>query len=128
MRFVVPVSDFLALVETVCGDVVTTVDFTCSLVCRQRWACERVVCATLISARTRYLTLEYVTAARSLGVSEHKIILKHILPNALIAAITFIPFIITSAIISLTALPLLCRRIRGLLNISPLPLLLLDHR
>jgi len=51
--------------------------------------------------------LEYVTAARSLGVSEHKIILKHILPNALIAAITFIPFIITSSIISLTALDFL---------------------
>jgi microcin C transport system permease protein len=64
----------------------------------------------VIPVRAEFLKarkLEYVTAARSLGVSEKKIILKHILPNALIASVTFIPFIITSSIISLTALDFL---------------------
>lgn len=51
--------------------------------------------------------LEYVLAAKSFGVSESRIIFRHILPNSLIAAVTFIPFIFSSSIISLTALDFL---------------------
>ncbi len=51
--------------------------------------------------------LEYVIAARAMGVSELNIILKHILPNALIATFTFLPFILSGSIVSLTALDFL---------------------
>ena len=49
----------------------------------------------------------YVLAARSLGVSNTKIIFKHILPNAMVATITFLPFILSGSITSLTALDFL---------------------
>ena len=49
----------------------------------------------------------YVLAARALGVSNTKIILKHILPNAMVATITFLPFILSGSITSLTALDFL---------------------
>lgn len=51
--------------------------------------------------------LEYVKAARSLGVKEYQIIFRHILPNALVATLTFLPFILSSSIISLTSLDFL---------------------
>jgi microcin C transport system permease protein len=51
--------------------------------------------------------LEYVTAARALGLSDGKIMFKHILPNAMVATLTFLPFRLTSAITSLTALDFL---------------------
>ncbi len=51
--------------------------------------------------------LEYVLAAKAFGVSELRIIFKHILPNALVASITFLPFILSSSIVSLTALDFL---------------------
>ncbi|MGD9638183.1 MAG: ABC transporter permease [Alphaproteobacteria bacterium] len=50
---------------------------------------------------------DYVRAARALGVSDTKIIIKHVLPNAMIATITFMPFILSAAITSLTALDFL---------------------
>lgn len=55
--------------------------------------------------RTR--NFEFVKAAKVLGVSNWRIIYRHILPNAIIAAVTFIPFIISEAIVSLTALDFL---------------------
>ena len=55
--------------------------------------------------RTR--NFEFVKAARILGVSNWRIIYRHILPNALVATITFIPFLISEAIVALTALDFL---------------------
>jgi microcin C transport system permease protein len=51
--------------------------------------------------------LDYVRAARALGVGDATIMWRHILPNALVAAFTMIPFILTGAITSLTALDFL---------------------
>ena len=51
--------------------------------------------------------LEYVDAARVLGVSNPMIMLRHILPNALVASLTFIPFMVTGAVTTLTALDFL---------------------
>jgi microcin C transport system permease protein len=50
---------------------------------------------------------DYVTAAKALGVSERKIIFKHILPNSLVATISMMPFIISSGVTALTALDFL---------------------
>ncbi|MDO4184682.1 MAG: ABC transporter permease [Rhodospirillales bacterium] len=55
--------------------------------------------------RTR--NFEFVKAARVLGVSNWRIIYRHILPNALVATITFIPFLISEAIVAFTALDFL---------------------
>ena len=55
--------------------------------------------------RTR--NFEFVKAAQALGVSNFRIMFKHILPNALVASITFIPFILSESIIALTALDFL---------------------
>lgn len=52
-------------------------------------------------------TLEYVTAARALGVSELSIMLKHILPNAMISTLTFLPFILSGSVVTLTSLDFL---------------------
>lgn len=51
--------------------------------------------------------LEYVTAARALGISNTAILLRHILPNASVAALTFLPFLMTGAITTLTSLDFL---------------------
>ena len=55
--------------------------------------------------RTR--NFEFVKAARVLGISNWRIIYRHILPNALVAAVTFVPFLISEAIVALTALDFL---------------------
>lgn len=55
----------------------------------------------------RARNFEYVMAAKSLGVDNFTIIRRHILPNALVATITFVPFILSEAIVSLTALDFL---------------------
>ncbi len=47
---------------------------------------------------------EYVRAARALGLTNSQIMFKHILPNALVATVTFAPFILDGAIAALTAL------------------------
>lgn len=47
---------------------------------------------------------EYVRAARALGLSDARIMFKHILPNAMVATVTFMPFILSGSITSLTAL------------------------
>ena len=47
---------------------------------------------------------EYVRAARALGLTNCQIMYKHILPNAMVATVTFAPFILDGAIAALTAL------------------------
>lgn len=51
--------------------------------------------------------LEYVRAARALGMQNSAIMYRHILPNAMISTMTFMPFILTGAIGTLTALDFL---------------------
>ena len=51
--------------------------------------------------------LAYVKAARGLGLAEMAIIWRHILPNALVATLTFLPFIFSGNLILLTALDFL---------------------
>jgi microcin C transport system permease protein len=51
--------------------------------------------------------LEYVKAAKALGLPDTGIMFKHILPNAMVATITFMPFILTGSITTLTALDFL---------------------
>lgn len=55
----------------------------------------------------RARNLDYVRAAQALGVSHHKIIVKHILPNAMSSSLSQIPFMLTANIIALTALDFL---------------------
>ncbi|PZA09122.1 ABC transporter permease [Rhodopseudomonas palustris] len=50
---------------------------------------------------------EYIMAARALGVSNVKIMLRHLLPNAMVATMTFLPFIVSSSVMTLTALDFL---------------------
>ncbi len=50
---------------------------------------------------------EYVRAARALGVSNSRIILRHVLPNALVATITFMPFTLAGSVTILTSLDFL---------------------
>ncbi|MES2565080.1 MAG: ABC transporter permease [Pseudomonadota bacterium] len=52
-------------------------------------------------------TLDYVRAARALGQSNRKIMLRHILPNSLTPVVTLIPFELASAVGALTALDFL---------------------
>ena len=51
--------------------------------------------------------LEYVRAARALGLSHSRIMFRHILPNAMVATMTFMPFILSGSITTLTALDFL---------------------
>ena len=51
--------------------------------------------------------LEYVRAARALGMQDMAIMYRHILPNAMVSTMTFMPFILTGAIGTLTALDFL---------------------
>jgi microcin C transport system permease protein len=55
--------------------------------------------------RTR--KLDYVKAARALGVQERVIIFRHILPNAMVSALTFMPFIINASLTTLASLDFL---------------------
>ncbi len=50
---------------------------------------------------------EYVQAARALGVSNALIMFRHLLPNAMVATLTFLPFILSSSVMTLTALDFL---------------------
>jgi len=51
--------------------------------------------------------LDYVRAARALGVSDWQIIWRHILPNSLTPVVTFLPFRMSGAILALTSLDFL---------------------
>jgi microcin C transport system permease protein len=62
-----------------------------------------VVRAEFLRARN----FEYVRAARALGVSDRVIMFRHVLPNAMVATLTMLPFIITGTIGSLAVLDFL---------------------
>jgi microcin C transport system permease protein len=62
-----------------------------------------VVRAEFLRARN----FEYVRAARALGVSNVRIMFRHILPNAMVATLTLLPFLVTGAIGGLATLDLL---------------------
>lgn len=51
--------------------------------------------------------MDYVNAARTLGLTDMQIITRHILPNSLISVVTFLPFRISGAILILTSLDFL---------------------
>lgn len=50
---------------------------------------------------------EYITAARALGVGNATIMWRHLLPNAMVATLTFLPFILNGSITTLTSLDFL---------------------
>ena len=62
-----------------------------------------VVRAEFLRARN----LEFVRAAWGLGVRDAVVIFRHVLPNAAVSALTYLPFVLTSSIVSLTALDFL---------------------
>jgi microcin C transport system permease protein len=62
-----------------------------------------IVRAEFLRARN----LEYVRAAKAMGLPSRLIMWRHVLPNAMVATLTFIPFIFTGAIGTLTALDFL---------------------
>jgi microcin C transport system permease protein len=62
-----------------------------------------IVRAEFLRARN----FEYVAAARALGVSNFKIMVGHLLPNAMVATLTFMPFILAGSVTTLTALDFL---------------------
>jgi len=62
-----------------------------------------VVRAEFLRARN----LDYVRAARALGAGNLTIMVRHMLPNAMVATLTFLPFILNGSITTLTALDFL---------------------
>lgn len=55
----------------------------------------------------RVRNFDYIAAARALGVSNVGILLKHLLPNATVATLTYLPFIVAGSVTTLTALDFL---------------------
>ncbi len=62
-----------------------------------------VVRAEFLRARN----FDYVRAARALGMPDSRIMFRHVLPNAMVAMLTFMPFILNGSIVSLTSLDFL---------------------
>ena len=62
-----------------------------------------VVRAEFLRARN----FDYVRAARALGMTDGRIMFKHVLPNAMVATLTFLPFSLSGSIVALTALDFL---------------------
>ena len=62
-----------------------------------------VVRAEFLKARN----LDYIRAARALGVSTPRIMFRHALPNAMVAALSMMPFVLTGSITTLTGLDFL---------------------
>ncbi len=62
-----------------------------------------VVRAEFLRARN----FDYVRAARALGVRNVAIMFRHLLPNAMVATVTFLPFILSGSVVSLTSLDFL---------------------
>src|SRR5690606_10434780 len=62
-----------------------------------------VVRAEFLRARN----VEYVRAARALGVGNVTIMIRHLLPNAMVATLTFLPFILSGSISTLASLDFL---------------------
>lgn len=55
----------------------------------------------------RVRNFDYVRAARALGVPEMTILRRHVLPNAMVPVVTFLPFLVTGALTTLTSLDFL---------------------
>ena len=55
----------------------------------------------------RARNFDYVRAAKALGVGDKTIMVRHVLPNAIVATLTFMPFILTGSITALTSLDFL---------------------
>jgi microcin C transport system permease protein len=55
----------------------------------------------------RARNFEYVQAARALGVSNIVLMFRHLLPNAMVATLTYLPFILSGSVMTLTALDFL---------------------
>ena len=62
-----------------------------------------VVRAEFLRARN----FDFVKAARALGQSDHRIMWRHVLPNAMVSTLTFLPFVLTGSIAVLTSLDFL---------------------
>jgi len=62
-----------------------------------------VVRAEFLRARN----FEYVNAARALGLTDGTIMVKHVLPNAMVATLTLLPFVLNGSITTLTSLDFL---------------------
>ncbi len=62
-----------------------------------------VVRAEFLRARN----FDYVRAAKALGVGDKTIMVRHVLPNAMVALITMMPFVLTGSITALTSLDFL---------------------
>ena len=62
-----------------------------------------VVRAEFLRARN----FDYVRAAKALGMGDANIMVKHVLPNAMIATITFLPFVLSGSVVALTSLDFL---------------------
>jgi microcin C transport system permease protein len=62
-----------------------------------------VVRAEFLRARN----FDYVRAARALGMEDWRIMFRHLLPNAMVATLTFMPFILSGSLVSLTSLDFL---------------------
>lgn len=50
---------------------------------------------------------DYVTAARAMGMGDARIMFRHILPNAMVATMTFVPFVLSGSVVTLTSLDFL---------------------
>lgn len=55
----------------------------------------------------RARSFDYVRAAKALGMSDRMVIAKHVLPNAMVATVTFLPFILSGSVVALTSLDFL---------------------
>jgi microcin C transport system permease protein len=51
--------------------------------------------------------LDYVRAAKALGVSDTSLMFRHILPNAMVASLTLLPFVLSGSVVALTSLDFL---------------------
>jgi len=55
----------------------------------------------------RCRNFDYIRAAQALGVSDSRIMLRHMLPNAMVASLTMMPFILSGSVTTLTSLDFL---------------------
>lgn len=62
-----------------------------------------VVRAEFLRARN----FDYVRAAKALGASDASVMFRHVLPNAMVATLTFMPFILSGSVVALTSLDFL---------------------
>lgn len=63
----------------------------------------RVMRSSVLSVRQ----LDYVAAAQAAGASDLRIMFRHVLPNAMVATLTFLPFILSGSIVALVSLDFL---------------------